>query len=192
MIHSSINVPVPAPTSTPSPTPTPSPSATPAEQVKIITLICDERCTEVEKSKLIKVEAKLNETLASKCFEDFITDPKRKWNNLLGKTPWDIVTEMRRPQIMLVNYYSSIQFWVLGYEMGGESVVHLNRVAMAYHGFSICNEASVAAHETSHAKGFMHVGNSANSYNLLTPPYQINAAFDSIDQNKGNGACCKP
>jgi hypothetical protein len=186
MIHSSINLPAPAQS------PTPSPSASPAEQAKIITLICDEKCTEAEKDKIKKVEAKLNETLASKCFEDYITDTARKFNNLQGKTPWDIVNEMRQPQTMLVNYYSSVEFWILGFEMGGESVVHLNRVAMAYHRFDICDEASVAAHETSHAKGFMHVGNSANAFNLLTPPYQINAAFDSTAKFASNGGCCKP
>lgn len=186
MIHSSIHL-SPPPSASPSISPSPSPSAI----AKIITLICDEKCTETEKTKLAIVEKKLNDTLASKCFENYITAPERKFNNLLGKTPWDILNEMRQPQTMLVNYYSSLQFWVLGFEMGGESVVHLNRVAMAYHRFDICDEASVAAHETSHAKGFMHVGNSANAFNLLTPPYQINAAFDSKNKSQSNGGCCE-
>jgi hypothetical protein len=181
MINSHINThPEPVPSATPSPTV--------AEQKKIITLICDEKCTAGEKIKLALVEKKLNDTLDSKCFEDYLTDPKRKFNNLQGKSPWDIVKEMREPQTMLVNYYGSIQFWVLGYEVGGEAVVHLNRVAIAYHHFDLCDEASVAAHETSHAKGFMHVGNAPTPFNLLTPPYMINAAFDS---GEDKGGCCK-
>jgi len=166
--------------------PVPSPSASPEQ--KIITLICDEKCTEAEKDKLKKVEAKLNETLGSKCFEDYMTQEGRKYTHFKD-SPADIVKKMREPQTMLVNYYTSVMIWVLGYEVGGESVVHLNRLAVAYHGFNICDEASVAAHETSHAKGFMHLGNDpSKNDNIHSVPYQINAAFDS---GPGKGGCCK-
>lgn len=167
----------------------PQASPTPSEAKKIITLICDEKCSESEKTRLKQVERKLNETLASECFEEFIMMKGRPYRHLDGKTPKDILDEMRRPQTMLVNYYSDIAIWTLGYEVGGEPVVHLNRLAVAYYGFSLCDEASVAAHEVSHAKGFMHLGNDPNQHqNTLSAPYQINAAFD---KGPGKGACCK-
>lgn len=169
----------------------PAPSPTPGVQAQetALELVCDENCTKTEKAKIKLVQDKVNETLASACFQDYMTAPERRFNMLDGKSPWDVVQIMRRPAIMLVNYYSSLQFWVLGFEVGGESVVHLNRVAIAYHRFDICDEASIAVHEASHAKGFMHRGNSPDDYNQRTVPYTLNHAFD---QGPGNGGCCKP
>lgn len=179
MIHSHIQYGPPAPVIQ---SPTPASQATGP-----ITLVCDEKCTSTERKKLAEVERKLNETLMSPCLDEYLTSPDRKFNMLDG-SPFEMIKKMREPAVMLVNYFSSLQFWILGYEVGGESVVHLNRVALAYNGFDICEEASVAVHETSHAKGFMHRGNSPDDYNQRTVPYTLNHAFD---KGPGNGGCCK-
>lgn len=170
--------------------PSPQASPTPSPQVSDqgpITLVCDEKCTSSEKVKIKEIEKKVNETLMSKCLEEYLLSPERVFNMLEG-SPKEMLAKMREPAIMLVNYYSSLNVFVLGYEVGGEAVVHLNRIAVAYYGFDICDEASVAVHEASHAKGFLHRGNSPNAYNQKTVPYTLNHAFD---KGPGNGGCCK-
>lgn len=180
MIHSRIDLGPPTPQASPSPSPQ-------ANAQGPITLVCDEKCTSTERKKIKEVEKKLNETLMSKCLEDYLFSSERSYNMLEG-SPKEMLEKMREPSIMLVNYYSGLNIFVLGYEVGGESVVHLNRLAVAYYGFDICDEASVAVHEASHAKGFMHKGNSPNSFNQKTVPYTLNHAFD---KGPGNGGCCK-
>lgn len=168
----------------------PTPSPTPQESKKIITLICDEKCTPEEKDRLKQIEHKLNETLGSECFEQYILAHKNTLKHLPdGAKASDLVKSMRTPQTMLVNYYSDMAIWVLGYEVGGEPVVHLNRLAVTWYGFSVCDQASVAAHEVSHAKGWMHLGNDPREHdNLNSAPYKINDAFDS---GAMKGGCCK-
>ena len=170
--------------------PGPAASPTPQEAKKIITLICDEKCSDDEKERLKKVESKLNETLASDCFEEYILAHEKHLRHLpKAAKAKDIVKAMRTPQTMLVNYYSDMAVWVLGYEVGGEPVIHLNRLAVALYGFSICDQASVAAHEASHAKGFMHMGNDPDLFdNKNSAPYKINDAFD---KGAMKGGCCK-
>ena len=156
-----------------------------------ITLVCDSDCTDSEKTKIKAIEAKLNETLNSQCFASYILAGGRVWREMHNDTPFSLLEKMRSKLVLMVSYFYSSAFWVLGFEQAGEPVVHLNRNSIARFRMSICQEASIAAHEASHALGFMHRGNSANDYNSWhTAPYIINHAFDSKLADYRNGGCC--
>jgi hypothetical protein len=158
---------------------------------RIITLVCDERCSDAERLKLPLIERKLNETIQSQCFSDFLLAPGRPYNHMQGETPKSVLAKMQTPQVLLVNYFYH-SFWQLqGYEVAGESVVHINRNAIAVQSLGLCDEASIMAHEAAHAKGLNHRGNENNSFNNFTPPYQVNHAFDSPAIDWRNGGCCK-
>lgn len=160
------------------------------ELKRIITLVCNESCSEAEKLKLPLLERKLNETLGSQCFEDFMTAKGRPYRMIGKYTPEDIVKKLRVPQVILVDYFYHFMFPVLGYDVAEQPVIHMNRNAIAIYNMDLCAEASVMAHEISHVKGFMHRGNENNDYNNLTVPYTINHAFDPKREDYRNGGCC--
>ena len=162
----------------------------PPEPKKIITLVCNESCNDSERMKLPELERKLNETLSSDCFAKFVLAKGRKWTELGEKSPLDVLIQMRTPQVILVNYFYHFIYGLQGFEVAMQPVVHINRNALAAYNQSYCSEASIMAHEISHAKGFMHRGNENNDHNYYSAPYQINHAFDSIDEDYRNGGCC--
>jgi hypothetical protein len=157
---------------------------------KIVTLICDENCSESEKIKLSLIEEKLNKTLSSECFARFILAPGRPYNYMGDETPQTLLEKMRTPQVILVNYFYALNFFLQGFERAGEAVVHINRNAVAIQNLGYCAEASIMAHEVAHAKGFVHKGNEPNEFNQSTAPYTINHAFDPISDDYRNGGCC--
>jgi hypothetical protein len=157
---------------------------------KIVSLVCDESCTDSERERLPLIEKKLNATLASKCFSDFVMTPNRPWNHLGELKPIDVLDRMLTPQILLVSYFYSPLWQLEGYEVAGQAVVHINRHAVAYQKMSLCTEASLMAHEVSHAKGLNHRGNVHDKFNDLTAPYQINHAFEDRSKDYLNGGCC--
>lgn len=157
---------------------------------RVITLVCNETCNDSERQKLPELEKKLNATLGSECFARFILARGRKFVELNGKKPIDILIAMRTPQVILVNYFYHLFYQLQGFEVAGQPVIHMNRNALAAYNQSFCQEASTMAHEISHAKGFNHRGNENNDYNFYSAPYQINHAFDSIDEDYRNGGCC--
>jgi hypothetical protein len=156
---------------------------------KIITLICDEKCSEGERLRLAILETKLNETLGSQCFEDFITAKGRPYH-MLNENPESVVKRMRTPQVILVNYFFHPAFGLAGFDVAEQPVIHMNRASIAAFGMDACAEASVMAHEIAHVKGFMHRGNENNEYNNSTVPYVINHAFDPKREDYRNGGCC--
>lgn len=160
-----------------------------AEKRKIITLVCNESCTEGEVARLSILEEKLNETLGSQCFEDFITAKGRPYH-MLKSDPAGIVKTMRSPQVILVNYFFHPVYTLAGFDVAEQPVIHMNRAAIAVYGMDACQEASVMAHEIAHVKGFMHRGNDNNEYNNSTVPYVINHAFDKKREDYRNGGCC--
>ena len=159
-------------------------------QPPTITLVCDEKCSDSERLKLKLIQDKLNATLNSQCFADYILAPGRPWNWMKGNTPADVLAKMRTPQILLVNYLYYFDWRLQGYEQSGEPVVHINRNAVAIENLSFCAEASIMAHEAAHAKGLMHRGNQNNEFNYSTPPYMVNHAFDPKADDYRNGGCC--
>lgn len=157
---------------------------------KIYTLVCDETCSDAEVEKLRLLEDKLNDTLRSQCFADFMLTPNRPWNWLEGRTPSDILSLMRKPRTVLVRYFFS-PFWGLeGYEVAEQAVVNINRLSVTVQRMSLCQEAAVIAHEIGHANGLNHRGNDPDEFNQWTPPYQINHAFEPRALDYRNGGCC--
>lgn len=157
---------------------------------KLVQLVCDENCTDSERARIPLLEKKINDTLGSKCFADFILTPNRPWNYLEGKRPSEVLNVMRQPQILLVSYFYHPIWQLEGYEVAGQAVVHLNRNSIAHQNMSLCTEASLIAHEVAHAKGLNHRGNNHDDFNDLTPPYQVNHAFEDKTENYLNGGCC--
>jgi len=166
------------------------PSPKKVDPPKTITLVCNETCNDTERMKLPELERKLNETLNSECFAKFILAKGRKWTELGDKSPVDVLIEMRTPQVIMVSYFYHFIYGLQGYEVAGQPVIHINRNALAAYNQSFCSEVSIMAHEISHAKGFMHRGNDNNNHNYYSAPYQINHAFDSLDDDYRNGGCC--
>lgn len=155
-----------------------------------IVLVCDESCTDAEVERLKLLERKLNQTINSECFSDFILTPNRPWNHLEDRTPAQILEIMRSRKIVLVRYFTSIYYQLEGFEVAQQAVVHINRLSVTVQRMNLCREASVIAHEIAHANGLNHRGNEPDEYNMLSPPYQIDHAFEPRKDSYLNGGCC--
>lgn len=161
----------------------PSPSTTPNAQVSAfpVGLKCDSTCNASELAKVPLIAAKMNETLLSDCFHNFFLASQRV-DNSKGLSREQIVSKLREPSSLTLNYYYNRWTRALGYESANDfGVIHFNRAKLG--SFSACQLASLAAHEMSHSKGFFHNGNSPGP-NRFTVPYLINTAFEE-------GGCCR-
>lgn len=157
---------------------------------KGITLMCAHDCTDGEKSKIKAIEDKLNKTIRSQCFADYIR-ARRTWNLMKRETPETLLRKLREPITLVVRYFYDPAWWVYGYETAGDPVVHLNRNSIARQSLNLCAEASIAAHEAAHVLGFMHRGNVYDEFNSwTTAPYIVNHAFDPRSEDFRNGGCC--
>lgn len=156
----------------------------------IIRLVCSESCTDAEAERLPLLEAKINSTLGSECFEKFILTPNRPWNHLEGKTPKDVLEAMRTPKTIMVHYFTSLYFRLEGFDVSEQAVIHINRLSVTIQRMPLCQEAAVMAHEIAHANGFNHRGNDPDEFNQLTPPYQVNHSFEPLGEDYRNGGCC--
>jgi hypothetical protein len=183
--------PVPAPVETdlpgmgivPEGIPSPAPSSVAvvaAPSTKIITLTCDSTCTAAQRAEVPAIEAAMNQTLSSKCFEQFFEAPGLRIDLTGGLTPAQIVAKLRTPSHLTLNYfYNGWPSKEEGYESAQDfSVIHFN--SYFTDGWPICDKASLGDHEMSHTKQFWHKGNLA-APNYFTVPYQVNHATD---------ACC--
>lgn len=157
---------------------------------KTIALICDESCTDAEVERLKLLERKLNQTINGQCFADFILTPNRPWNYLEGKTPVDVLKIMRSQKVILVRYFTSPFYQLEGYDVAEQAVVHINRLSITVQKMSLCREAAVIAHEIAHSNGLNHRGNEPDDFNQLSPPYQVNHAFEPRADDYLNGGCC--
>ena len=156
----------------------------------IIRLVCDESCTDAEAERLPALEAKLNATLGSECFRDFILTPNRPWTHLEDRTPQDVLELMLKPKVILVRYFTNLAYNIQGYEVAEQAVININRLSVTIRRMNLCREAAVMAHEIAHANGLHHKGNEPDEYNQLSPPYQINHAFEPRAEDYLNGGCC--
>lgn len=133
--------------------------------------------SEIEKAW--KYIPKMNETIGSKCFEDFFV-AREKLHSTNGKSAKEVVKHLRSSnvKIELITYYKK---WskVAGYTYPNVNKIWLNR---KYHaGASLCSEGSNLAHELSHKIGYGH-DYKATVNRPYSVPYSINAAFK---------VCCK-
>lgn len=169
-------------------TSSPTPNGGGVTTGKIITLKCDDTCTTQERNELPAIEKAMNDTLNSQCFTDYFKSSGKRFDNANGVSVDKMLEKLRTPTALTLNYYS--QFGkALGYESADDfSVIHFNRRNLG--GWTICDKASLGAHEFSHTKGFFHIGNRA-SPNYYSIPYQLNHAFDPKSYDSYNGGCCK-
>lgn len=143
-------------------------------------LTCDQTCSTSQKASLPNIQTKLNDTVNGQCFSDYFTNPKTTLQNTNNLTREQIVSKLREPISLTVNYYYKKFTSAVGYEDAKDyNVIHVNGAKVG--GWSDCDMASLAGHEMSHAKGFYHNGNSPGP-NQYTIPYQVNHAFEQ---------CCK-
>lgn len=163
---------------------------TPETSVSSVDLVTVKKFTGFYKSEIEKAWEyipKMNETIGSKCFEDFFVareagkhSSKYKLHSTNGKSAKEVVKHLRSSnvEIELITYYKK---WskVAGYTYPNVNKIWLNR---KYHsGASLCSEGSNLAHELSHKLGYGHAYK-ATYDRPYTVPYSINAAFK---------ACCK-
>jgi len=129
--------------------------------------------TKKEEIKLHKYIKVMNETIASKCFFNFINSRKIIKTNSLKNS--EVINMLRtyNVKIELEMYYKR---WskVSGYTEPNVSWIKLNR---KFHtGASLCSEASNLAHELSHKLGFGH-SYRATKQRPFSVPYSINEGF---------------
>lgn len=153
-------------------------AVTPVEKVDLVKVLSIRNFTEAEKTKLNKYIPVMNNTVASKCFKDFMVE--RNLHTTQNKSNEEVVKHLRTSQveIHLITYYKP---WskVAGYTYPNTNKIWLNRKFHA--GASLCSEASNLAHELSHKLGYTHSYKATQS-RPFSVPYSINAAFK---------ACCK-
>jgi len=172
------------PIATPTPIVAASPVGTPIPGCHVITLKCDSTCTSAERAELPSIEAAMNKTLCSSCFKQFIFEPTRRFDYVYNWSRQKIYDKLTTPTTLTLNYYYTSPK-VYGYESASDlSTIHFNRNATK--NLTLCQKASLGAHEFSHTQDFYHNGNRPGP-NFYSGPYQVNHAFEGGD---GNVACC--
>lgn len=147
-------------------------------KVNLVKVLSTTGFSEAEEAKLKKYIPVMNNTIASKCFEDFIK-ARPGLHSTQDKNAVDVVKHLRtsKVKIHLITYYKRFSR-VAGYTYSNDNRIWLNR---KYHaGASLCSEASNLAHEVSHILGYTHSYKASKS-RPFSVPYSINAAFT---------ACC--
>ena len=133
-------------------------------------------CNTYEQEKVIQAEQRGIQVIASKCFSDFML--KRKLIQTNGKTPAEVVKDLREnPLIVPVHYYYENSS-VVGYRQPPWPDIYFNR--KFHNNYGTCATASNAAHEWSHSIGYGH-DFEATARRPYSVPYSINAA---------STACC--
>ena len=156
--------------------------------LKIITLKCDSTCRANEIADLPKIEAHMNATLSGNCFAAYVLAPGRRIDDNLGLLPAQILAKLLEPSTLTLSYFTKYLTKEEGYEDASDfTIIHFNRVKT--NNMSICDRASLGAHEFSHTKKFFHIGNAAPP-NYYTVPYLVNHGFDGKSFDAYNGGCC--
>lgn len=176
LIAASMNVfaggrskPVPVPVASPSPIVSASPKPVIGAHIgfKFVS------GTDQERALLALAETKANETVQSKCFEDFML----KWGLIMtdGKTPAQVVAHLRQVRLTVPVHYYYRRNSTVGYRQPPYPDVYFNR---RFHTFyDACETASNATHEWSHVIGYDHPSDRTPTRGR-TVPYAINQGFD--------------
>jgi len=129
-------------------------------------------------SGLLKAEDKIEDTVSSQCFENFMVG--RKLIQTGGRTEAQVVDHLRSltGKVPVTMYYKNNS--VVGYRNTGSPIVYTN---LKFHaGTTPCNRASNLAHEAlGHVLGKYSHDYKASKSRPYSVPYSLNAAFK---------ACC--
>lgn len=136
-----------------------------------------ENCTFIQKKFLGEAVVKVNETIESACFAQFMNE--RKLNMTNEKSNAEVVKSLLEANVVvdIRTYYTFKR--VLGYTIPGKNKIWINRKYML--SWNQCDLASLLGHESSHKIGYGH-GYYHTKDRPFTVPYSINAAFK---------VCCK-
>lgn len=129
--------------------------------------------TDQERALLALAETKANETVQSKCFEDFMLT----WGLIQtdGKTPAQVVAHLRQTRLTVPVHYYYRRNSTVGYRQPPYPDVYFNR---RFHTFyDACETSSNATHEWSHVIGYDHPSDRTPTRGR-TVPYAINQGFD--------------
>lgn len=131
--------------------------------------------------KLKQAEIKVNETIQSTCFNDFLTQPKfrSKLVQTNGLSRSQVVEKIKSTTLTVPVVYYFKNNSVIGYRQPPFNTIYLNK---KYHDkYSACSSAANLAHEASHVLGFTH-DFKATKRRPFSVPYSISHAFSF---------CCK-
>lgn len=136
-----------------------------------------ENCTFVQNKFLGEAVVKVNETIESACFADFIKNRQMIMTNEKSNT--EVVQSLLAAKVVvdIRTYYTMKR--VLGYTIPGKNKIWINRKYMLT--WNQCDLASLLGHESSHKIGYGH-SYYATKERPFSVPYSINAAFKQ---------CCK-
>ncbi len=174
----------------PAPTPSPIAMSSPVPKGGITYTATTYYTTTPEWEKIKKASIKLNETIQSKCFSDFMSS--RKLIQTQGRTPAQVATQIQalKGSVEIKMYFRSLaETSAIAYRQPPETAINLNRAKFTTT-LSDCTWASTMAHETMHSLlNYDHSfeWNTQRSYSI---PYSVGGA----DQAQGGSAfdrCCK-
>lgn len=137
-------------------------------------------CTPYEQEKIIAAEQRGIQVIASKCFADFMA--KRGLIQTNGKTPAQVVNDLRENELQAPVHYYYENSSVVGYRQPPYIDIYFNR--KFHDNYGTCATASNAAHEWSHSIGYDHDFN-ATARRPYSVPYSINAAFTACCPRSG-------
>lgn len=157
-----------------------------ADQLQQIKLLCDATCTPQEQLQLPEVEALLQKVMNSQCFEDFFIHQRGNIHESQGKSPEQIVGELRNQtaQVKLSMYslpfYYYVRFWNIPCGEDNQNGESIRITHGCWSSYSPLKRAATVGHEEAHKAGFTHLehGNTIRG-NEQSVPYLVNSAFEA-------------
>lgn len=135
-------------------------------------------CLPYEREKVIAAEQRGIEVMNSQCFADFMQ--KRRLVQTNGKTPAQVVSDLRENNLEAPVHYYYEESNVVGYRNPPKPDIYFNRYF--HNNYGVCATASNAAHEWSHSIGYDH-DYEPTARRPYSVPYSINAAFTACCPN---------
>ena len=131
-------------------------------------------CTPAELEFIRKAEGKMNETVASQCFQKQLSGLPLIQTN--GLTPSQVAESLVHAGVRIDTEMYRTNKRVLGYTLPSAKKVWINRRYMLE--WNVCDLGSLLAHEASHKIGYKH-DYQATKRRSNSVPYSINFAFKS-------------
>lgn len=130
------------------------------------------------KNKILAAQVKVNDTIKSQCFKDFIMKRSRL-EQTNGKTRDQVIEDIRSQSVSInVNTYRKNN-GVIGFRQPPSKDININKY---FHDqYFACSSAANLAHESSHVIGYTH-DFKLTKRRPYSVPYTISSAFN---------VCCK-